>query len=261
MYKYLLLLLPALLFSKFYVTTTLPFESFIVKQIGQQNIKIKEITRIYSSKIKKLDRKELSRLTHTRIYFNFGLDVEKQYEDLLLKKNPNLIITDMSRDIKKIEFKGKVNPYIWLDPILLRQVAKNIYDSLVSVDFLNKNKYQKNYERFLNKLDEVYLKTRKDLEDSENYNIFVYDEYFDYYAKRFKINLYRKEKRIQRAEDINKLNEFVKAKQIKSILILENDNILIAKSIASHSKINIKEHDIFNDFLFINIDKLTNLFL
>ena len=73
--------------------------------------------------------------------------------------------------------------------------------------------------------------------------------------------MYRKETRIQRAEDINKLNEFVKAKQIKSILILENDNILIAKSIASHSKTNIKEHDIFNEFLFINIDKLTKLFL
>lgn len=260
MYRYLLLLLPALLFSKFYVTTTLPFESFIIKQIGKQNIEIKEITRIYSTKIKKLDRKELLRLTNSRVYFSIGLDIEKEYENILLKKNPNLIISNMSKDIKKIEYKGKPNPYIWLDPILLRQVAKNIYNTLINTDPYNINSYKENYEIFLNKLDGVYLKTRKELENSENYNIFVYDEYFDYYAKRFKINLYRKEKRIQRAEDINKLNKFVKAKQIKSILILENDNILMAKSIASHSKINIKEHDIFNEFIFINIDKLTKLF-
>lgn len=261
MYKLLFLLLPILLFSKIEVTTTLPFESFIVKQIGQQHIRIKEITNLYSSKIKNLNKKEISRLSNAKIYFNFGLNMEEKYGKILLKSNPNLIINDMSKGINKIEYNGKQNPYIWLDPILLRKVAKNIYVSLLNIDTFNKKKYKENYNLFLNKLDEVYLKTRKVLEKSENYNIFVYDEYFDYYAKRFKINLYKKEKKIQKSKDIKKLNSFAKTNQINLILIPQNDNIIMANSIASNLAIKIRKHDIFIESIFVNIKTLTDQFL
>jgi zinc transport system substrate-binding protein len=260
MYKLLLLLLPILLFSKFQVTTTLPFEAFIIKQIGQNHIRIKEILNLHTSKIRTFKKRELSYYANTRIYFNFGLNIENKYEEILLKENPKLIISDLSKNIKKLKYKGIENPYIWLDPILLREVVKNVYDSLVSVDHLNKEKYLINYNIFLDKLDKVYLETSKNLQNSENYNIFAYDEYFNYYAKRFKINIYRKEKKLQRTEEIKKMSRFIKLNKIKSILILDTDNVLIAKSIAGNSSINIKKHDIYNELIFLNIKQLTRQF-
>lgn len=261
MYKLLLLLLPILLFSKFQVTTTLPFEAHIIKKIGQNQIRIKTISNSFSDKNRKFSFTEIESLSHTKAYFTFSLKEEKKYEKMFLKANEKLNIVNMSDNIVKLKYKGIDNPYVWLDPIILRSVAKNIYDALVKIDSFNKNKYKANYEAFLEELDEAFLKTKKKLMECDIYNIFVFDERLDYFAKRFKINVYRKKKKVLSASEIKPLVEEVRINEIKAIFTQERENIIYAKSLAGNSNISVKTYNIYEELLFFNLSKITQEFL
>lgn len=261
MYKLLILLLPILLFGKFQVTTTLPFEAYIIKKIGQNHIRIKTISNIFSNEILDLTPTEISSLANTKAYFHFSLDVEKRYEKIFLESNSKLTIVNMSNNIKKLKYKKKENVYVWLDPILLRDVARNIYNALVKIDPFHKNQYEANYNFFLNELDKSFLQTKKKLENSEIYNIFVFNESFDYFAKRFKINVYKRKKRILSASEIKPLVQFVKQNNIKAVFIEERKNIGFAKSLSGNSNIQIKTYDIYEELLFYNLSKITQEFL
>jgi zinc transport system substrate-binding protein len=261
MYKLLLLLLPILLFSKFQVTTTLPFEAYIIKKIGQNHVRIKTISNSYSNKLLELSPTEISSLSNTKAYFNFSLEIEKKYEELFLKTNENLNIVHMSENIKKIKYMGKDNPYVWLDPILLRDVAKNIFEALVKIDSFNKSSYERNYNKFLLALDKSFLDTKRKLDSSEIYNIFVFDERFDYFAKRFKINIYRQKKRILNASEIKTLVEEVELNEIKAVFTQERENIIYAKSLSGNSNISVKTYNIYETILFFNLSKITQEFV
>ena len=99
----LLLLFPLFLFSKNLVVTYFPLETHLVNKIAQKEVKIREITSRYVSTYKELPLSELSKLANTKIFFHFGLDIEKQYAEALLKYNPKLIVVDISSNIKKIK--------------------------------------------------------------------------------------------------------------------------------------------------------------
>lgn len=260
MYKLLLLLFPMLLFSKFQVTTSFPFEAHIIKKIGQNHIRIKTISNNYSNKLLDLSPTEISSLAKTRAYFNFSLEVEKEYEKLFLKANDKINIVNMSKNIKKLKYNGKENPYVWLDPILLRIVAKNIYEALSNIDSFNETTYKLNYEKFLIELDESFLKTKRKLSKSEIYNIFVFDEAFDYFAKRFKINIYRKEKRVLNASEIKLLVKEVKTNDIKAIFTQDRQNITYAKSLSGNSNIKIKTYNLYEELLLYNLSQITQEF-
>lgn len=260
MYKFLLLLLPILLFSKFQVTTSLPFEAHIIKKIGQNHIRIKTISNSFSNKLLDLTYTEISSLANTRAYFNFSLGIEKKYEKIFLDANDKLNSVNMSKNIEKLTYNGKENPYIWLDPILLREVAKNIYEALVAIDSYNKSSYKVNYEKFLQELDESFLKIKRKLQKSEIYNIFVFDESFDYFAKRFKINVYKKKKRILSASEIKPLTEQVKINDIKAVFTQDRQNISYAKSLAGNSNILIKTYNLYEELLFYNLSQIAQEF-
>ena len=261
MYKFLLLLLPILLFSKFQVTTTLPFEAHIIKKIGKNHIRIKTISNSFSNKNLKLSSSEIQSLSNTRAYFTFSLKEEKKYEKMFLKANNKLNIVNMSDNIEKLKYKGVDNPYVWLDPILLRTVAKNIYDVLTEIDSYNKDEYKANYELFLQELDNSFLKTKKRLIQSEIYNIFVFDERLDYFTKRFKINVYKKKKRVLSALEIKPLVEEVRINEIKVIFTQERENLLYAKSLSGNSNIPVKTYNVYEELLFFNLSNITQSFL
>ena len=109
MLKFLFILLfPLVLFSKIQVVTYFPLESHLINKIAQKEVKIREITSRYLRDYQELPQSEISRLSNGKIFFHFGLDIEKQYAEALLKYNPKLIVVDISSNIKKI----KNNPYV-----------------------------------------------------------------------------------------------------------------------------------------------------
>ncbi|WP_072681235.1 metal ABC transporter solute-binding protein, Zn/Mn family [Arcobacter sp. LA11] len=80
---------------------------------------------------------------------------------------------------------GGLDPHIWLDPILVKVQAKNIYSALVKIDIENKEFYRKNYESFLNELDSLDNKLETILKQYEHKAFMVFHPSWGYFAKRY----------------------------------------------------------------------------
>lgn len=238
-----LLFLPLFLFSKIQVLTYFPLEMHIVKKIAEKEIFSREISSRYLSEFRKIPSSEISRLSNSKIYFHFGLDVEKKYEEILKEKNPNIIIIDMSKDVDKIT----TNPYFWTDPFTLRIVAKNIYETFIKIDKDNTSFYKKNYENFLDEIDETFLKIKQKLTTSNVIAIYAFDDYWDYFAKRFSIEIIKKDKKYLNISELHTLLKFSEDKNINKLLLFGKMDYNIGLSLSTNLNLKITEDDIFGD--------------
>ncbi len=250
---FFMLFLPLLLFSKIQVLTYFPLETNLINKIASQEIKTREISSRYLETYTELPQSELSRLSNSKIFFHFGLDVEKEYAKVLLKQNPNLIIADISSNIQRVEN----NPYIWTDPLNLRIVALNIYNEFVKIDKYKESYYKDNYNRFLDEIDETFLKIKQKLNNSEVQYVYVFDNHWDYFAKRFRISTVYREKRYLNISEIPHINEFTRNKNIKKILFSRNDNYDFIRSLSANLNIVSVEDNIFGDIWQLNLLNLT----
>ena len=252
-----LLFFPLFLFSKVQILTYFPLESHIVKKIAQKEVVTREISNRYLPEFRKIPSSEVSRLSNSKIYFHFGLDVEKQYENTLKERNPNLIIVDMSKGVDKLNN----NPYIWMDPFTMRIVAKNIYEAFIEIDKGNESFYKENYEKFLDEIDDTFLKIKQKMSGSEVTTIYAFDDYWDNFANRFRLDIIKQEKKYLNIADISKTQEFTQNKNIKKLLFYRGMDYNIALSFSSNLNLEIIEDDIFDDKWQFNLLNLSqNLF-
>lgn len=249
-----LLLFPLFLFSKYEVITYFPLESNIIKKIAQNEIRTREITNRFMPIYRELPSSEVSRLSNATIYFHFGLDVEKAYGKILRERNPELIEVDLSEGIDKLPN----NPYFWTDPFTLREVAKKILDTLVKQDKYGVEFYKKNYENFLEEIDDTFLKIKRKLEISDVYAIFVYDDYWEYFANRFRIKTFKRDKVNVNILEMKKLVEFKEKENITKILYFGEKDYNVVHSLSNNLNIKAIEDNIFNENWQINLLELAN---
>lgn len=251
---YFLLLFPLFLFSNIEVITYFPLESNILRKITYNEVSIKEITSKYSNQQKTLTNKELSKFSNAQLYLHFGLDEAKRCFNLLKTRNPKIIEVDLSANIEKIDD----NPYIWTDPLLMRDIAKNIYETLCKYDENKKDLYKKNYEAFLDEIDDTFLKIKQRLNNCDTNMVYAMDDYWDYFGRRFGIEIVKKDKNIVNISDLNELIKFTRNSNIKKILFIDSLNKNVELSFASNLNIKAIENNIFQSNWQSIEDGLTN---
>ncbi len=248
-----ILLLPLLAFSKIQVVTYFPLESNLINKIAQQEVICKDIRGRYTDTYNELPQSELTKLANSKIFFHFGLDIEKRYAEIFLKQNPSLIVVDISSNVTKINN----NPYIWTDPFNMRIVAKNIYEAFVKIDKYKESYYKQNYEKFLDEIDDTFLKIKQKLHTADIQNIYVFDSYWDYYGKRFGITIYTREKRYININEMTAVSDFIKSKNIKKLLFTQDSNYDYIRTLNSNMKVDAIEDNIFGDIWQLNLLNLT----
>lgn len=247
MKKYLILILffPLFLCAKTYITVYFPLQESLIQKISPlKDIKVYVISPEFTLKYKELKYSDISKFAKVDVYYNFGLDIEKKYINDLKKINPNLKVIDLSKGIKK----DNNIPYIWVDPLNLRIIFKNIYTSLSKFDKKNQDLFKNNYEQVLIDLDEMFLRIKKTIDESYIYNLYVFDDYWYYYAKRFSLNLYKVKKKYIKAEDLSQKLEFVNEKSIHALLVSPDISNTLISSYRRNLNIKVLENNIFNPF-------------
>ena len=78
-----------------------------------------------------------------------------------------------------------LDPHIWLDPILVKTQAKNIYDALVKIDEKNSAFYTNNYENFIKELDALHLELKAILKPYEHRAFMVFHPSWGYFASSY----------------------------------------------------------------------------
>ncbi|QGX64996.1 zinc ABC transporter solute-binding protein [Bacillus sp. ms-22] len=82
---------------------------------------------------------------------------------------------------------GDKDPHAWLDPVYAQQMAKNIKDTLVSLDPDHKDEYTKNYESLKKELQSLDQEFKTTLSKAQHKEILVSHAAYGYWEKRYGI--------------------------------------------------------------------------
>ena len=230
---------------------------------------------------------QMKSLSNSKIYFFTGIEFEKAWLDKFKKSAPNTIFVDSSAGIQRIameehshEEESKatnhkdekhndhedehehdgLDPHVWLDPVLVKVQAKNIYEAVVSIDLENKEFYTKNYEEFLKELDSLDAQIKEILKPYEHKAFMVFHPSWGYFAKRYDLEQISIEVQGKEPKP-NELVELVKdAKKhnIKIIFVSPQFSQKSAKTIAQNIGGNVVAIDSLGENWEIDLLKAAN---
>jgi zinc transport system substrate-binding protein len=94
-------------------------------------------------------------------------------------------ITDLS-NILTIENIGSTpDPHIWLDPLLVKNMSKVIFEKLISLDPQNTDYYTSNFNEFNNKLELLNSDINTNLANCALNDFIAFHDAFGYFAERY----------------------------------------------------------------------------
>lgn len=261
----LLLVLVNIFANKLEVTTSILPQKYFIEKIGGDKVSVNAMVQpgfsphTYEPKIS-----QMRQLSSSKAYFFIGVSFENVWLDKFKAANKNLVFVDTTQGIQKIsmlehsheededaeyghkdehkdekhdehdDYEG-LDPHVWLDPILVKIMAKNIYVTLVELDSINKEYYQANYENFIQELDALYLELKNSLAEVKGSAFMVFHPSWGYFAQRFDLEQIAVEVagKEPKPNQMIELIEKAKEHKIKTLFVAPEFSQKSAKVIAS----------------------------
>lgn len=139
------------------------------------------------------------------------------------------------------------NPHYWVDPILVKDIARIIYDKIITIYPKNKDFYLKNLNNFNKKINDLDNLIKKELSKYRKKEIIAYHPSFHYFFKRYGIKVLSyieegegKEPSIKKISEVINL---IKDKNIKYIVKEPFVNSPILDTIQRETKVKIVNMD------------------
>ncbi len=143
---------------------------------------------------------QMKLLDESKAYFLIGDPSEKAWLDRFKQNTKNTLFVDTTIGIEKIQMQpdehehehhdhdhSGLDPHIWLDPVLVKIQAKNIYEAMIKIDAQNSDFYKTNYEEFIKELDALDEQIKKLLTPYEKKSFMVFHPSWGYFAKRYNL--------------------------------------------------------------------------
>ncbi len=198
----LLSLLSTLSFSKINVIVSIVPQKTFVKKIGADKVNVAVMVKQGSSPHNYQPKpSQMKAITNASVYFSMDVEFENVWLSKFQHQNKEMLVVDSSRGITKSHLKEHeqcthghehhheheaLDPHIWVDPINVKIIAKNIYETLVKLDANNSDYYTKNYEAYLKELDTLDAHLKKILKETpKNSPFMVFHPSWGYFAKRY----------------------------------------------------------------------------
>lgn len=187
------------------VTVSILPQKYFVEQIAkdflQVNVMVTPGANQHTYEPKPAQMKELAK---SDAYFSIGDGFEKAWLPKFKSSNPKMMMVDTVKGIEKIAMaehhhegekkdahhdhgEESLDPHVWLDPILVKTQAKNIYDALVILYPAQSAEFTKNYEAFMVSLDALDASIQKTLSDIKSRKFIVFHPSYGYFAKRYNL--------------------------------------------------------------------------
>ncbi|MEA1915580.1 MAG: zinc ABC transporter substrate-binding protein [Campylobacterota bacterium] len=253
---FILLFYTQIIEAKVYSYVTVLPQKYFLEQIAGDKVSVRALKpinqRLDSYKLSAKQRKTFEK--YTDVYFISGLQWEKDHEIKIKQINSALNIIPIN------SFEDNIDGSRWLNPLYVKKVADTIYAKLIELDPKNKIFYKYNYERFLDKLDQLYILIKHQLSDNRTNGFFVFDDSFNYFSEQFTLQPKRLklDKPYLTTQEIIKLKKYVKKHNIKTILILNSQFIQEAKVVSKALNITITNINIYSYNWMSNIYNLVN---
>ncbi len=232
-------------FKKINVATSFYPVYFFTQQIAGNKAEVSNITPEKSNpQSYKLTTQNVKTLGECDLIILNGLDFELWKNDAIeINKSICLASSNLSEN-QVIEItETKMNPYIWISPVLAKQMTDKILEGFLEKDVKNKNYYQINTEKLKTELDNLDAEYKNKLVSCQSKNFIVLDFSFSYLAKQYNLNqillsgLSINENPTE--QQIKNIKDFIKEQNIKYIFAENSLNFQWQKNIEEKLEIKI----------------------
>ncbi len=195
---------------------------------------------------------QMKAITHADLYLAIGVEFEKVWLEKFKNQNQHLIIQDLSKDINKSamlpthehhdETTQGLDPHIWVDPVRVRQIAKNIYQALSQEDPANQAYYLAHLNSYLNKLNDLDQEIRSILKEVPKGSVFmVFHPAWGYFAQRYNLKQLpiEIEGKSPKPRQLIQIIKEAKKAQVKAIFTQPEFSDQMAQTIAKELKIEV----------------------
>lgn len=198
-----LLLCSALLAQKLEVTVSIVPQAYFIEKIAGNKVAVNVMVQPgFSPATYEPKTSQMKALAKSDVYFSIGVPFERVWLKRFKSANKNLLFVDTTQGIEKRsiekhtheeehghahhhEEEKSLDPHVWLDPVLVKQQAKSIYETLIKLDSNNADFFQKNYEEFLKELDALHTELQTLLAPVKQKPFMVFHPSWGYFAYRY----------------------------------------------------------------------------
>ena len=203
---------------------------------------------------------QMKSLVNSKAYFLVGDPFEQAWMDKFKQNAKNTLFVDTTKGIEKIQMQehnhhdeanvdakhdehdhSGFDPHVWLDPLLVKIQAKNIYEAMVEIDSQNGDFYKTNYEEFIKELDTLDENIKTILSPYKDKAFMVFHPSWGYFAKRYdleqiSIEIEGKE---PKPNELVELIEEAKKHDIKIVFVAPQFSQKSAKTISKNINANV----------------------
>ena len=203
---------------------------------------------------------QMKSLVNSKAYFLVGDPFEQAWMDKFKQNAKNTLFVDTTKGIEKIQMEeynhhdeanvdakhdehdhSGFDPHVWLDPLLVKIQAKNIYEAMLEIDSQNSDFYKTNYEEFIKELDALDENIKTILTPYKDKAFMVFHPSWGYFAKRYdleqiSIEIEGKE---PKPNELVELIEEAKKYDIKIVFVAPQFSQKSAKTISKNINANV----------------------
>ncbi len=191
------------------------------------------------------------------IYFSIGVDFEHVWLPRFADQNKKMKIANISKGINRLPIMkhshgeeedhdhdehahhdhehDSLDPHVWTSPDNVKILAKNILKYLVKIDRANEEYYEKNYEEFVESIEQTDKKIQTIFKDlPRNAKFMVFHPAWGYFAKQYLLeqSAIEIEGKNPKPKQVAHLIEEAREEGVKAIFTAPEFSDKIAKQIA-----------------------------
>lgn len=197
-----------------YFTEQIAGEKFVVNTMGPQggNPETYEPT-----------AQQMVKLAESDLYIKVGnIGFERTWMKKLSQNAPHTIIIDSSEGIELAHSShGVTDPHTWMSTNNAKQIARNIYEALVSINARDSASYRRNYEALIDTIEATDMRLREQLTRDKSQAFLIDHPALTYFARDYELLQIpvEEEGREPSAAQLKKTIQLAKDKKVKVMFV------------------------------------------
>lgn len=132
---------------------------------------------------------QMVKLAESDLYIKVGnIGFERTWMKKLSQNAPHTIIIDSSEGIELAHSShGVTDPHTWMSTNNAKQIARNIYEALVSINARDSASYRRNYEALIDTIEATDMRLREQLTRDKSQAFLIDHPALTYFARDYEL--------------------------------------------------------------------------
>ncbi|MFN4218733.1 MAG: metal ABC transporter solute-binding protein, Zn/Mn family [Candidatus Bipolaricaulia bacterium] len=136
---------------------------------------------------------DIRAIEEAHVFVYNGASMESWVERVLsvVKNRDTLVVVEATKGLPLRKAEGaeefEFDPHVWTDPLLAKEMIKNIRDGLITADSAGSSVYTENAQKYNAKLDALDAQIREGLKACRLRDFIISHKFMDYFAARYNL--------------------------------------------------------------------------